>query len=90
MEINEFQDFLFELNKTSKKIIDQLNLKQETEWQERYVSLSTWVKHMLIEARTSLESMKKTGLTINAIESEGYLRALCDVVDYIKYLEKDN
>ena len=57
-------------------------------FEEKYRQLTSDIEFELSRAQESYDAMKADGLTANAIEAEGYLRALRWVESSIKYVDE--
>ena len=61
----------------AKKVLDKW------EW------IKSHIEDELADAQTTYNDLKKNGLSFNAIEAEGFLRAITDVKRRLEYIDED-
>ena len=62
--------------------------KIDTSYKSKYEDLKYEIKNMLKNAQSLYDDMKRNGLDIGMIESEGYLRAVITMANTIDYIEE--
>jgi hypothetical protein len=83
------EDFTNTISKLNEQVKDLANVvtdyvrQVERAHASKYDSLVSEVRNILDIAESNYASCKSDGLTINMIESEGYLRAIKDVMTII-------
>jgi hypothetical protein len=82
---------LKEISKTIKNLIDYEVSKikrSETTWQNQYVSVMYELEAELNMMNEVINDYKKSKLTLNSIEAEGYKRCLTTMINRFREFEK--
>ena len=83
----EIQDIAEKINQLVKMEV-QDKLSTSTDWKYEYLILSDLIEELKEEGEELLEDYKESGLTVNSVEAEGFLRCAMTLYNRVKLHEK--